>query len=43
MVVTPHQWEEEGHLAHEEEECRKMSQYWVDLDGDRVKGVLSDT
>ena len=42
MVVTPHQWEEEGHLAHQEE-CRKMGWCWVDLDGDCVKDVLGDT
>jgi hypothetical protein len=36
------QWEEEGHLAYKEKECRKMGWCWVDLDGDCVKDVLSD-
>jgi hypothetical protein len=42
MEENARQWEEEGHLAHKEEECRKMGWRWVDLDGDRIKDVLGD-
>jgi hypothetical protein len=40
------QWEEEDCLAHEEEECRKMGQCWVNLEGDQlmdIKDKVTDT
>jgi hypothetical protein len=43
MEEKAHQWEEGGHLAYIEEECRKMGLCWVDLDSDCIEDVLSDT
>ena len=40
MEEKAHQREEEGHLAHEEKERRKVGRRWVDLDGSRIKDVL---
>src|SRR5258707_662045 len=40
------QWEEEGRLACEEEERRKMGRRWVDLHGDQLMDVddeIADT
>jgi hypothetical protein len=42
MEEKAHQWEEGGHLAHIEEEHRKMGLRWVDLDGNHIEDILHD-
>lgn len=41
LAEKVHQWKEEDHLACEEE-CRKMGQCWVNLDGNPLMGVKDE-
>jgi hypothetical protein len=42
LIEKAYQGEKEGCLAHEKEH-RRMGHHWVNLNGDYIEDVLSDT